>query len=138
MDPTGDATASQQDLYSLQDLGITSINLNPQSKATASNGNIILDDSTFTWQGGATGDIAGVELIYNPTSFASTINTPSPTSAPDALTTAVNSLASDAAGVSLTTTDQNADPTTTLFGVDAQSATLDAVPASAALTQHPA
>jgi hypothetical protein len=35
-----------------------------------SNGNIILNDSTFTWNNGQTGDIAGVSLAFSAGSAA--------------------------------------------------------------------
>ena len=100
VDPTGDAQFNSQDLHSLQDLGITSIDLSPQNESAAANGNIILNDSSFTWKGGASGDIAGVELFYNPSSFADTLGASAPATAPDALTAAVNDIAATQAGAS--------------------------------------
>ena len=66
VDPTANAQFQPQDLYTLQDLGITSINLAATPENRNSNGNVIEADSAFTWDGGVTGDIADVALSYTP------------------------------------------------------------------------
>jgi len=66
VDTTGDGDFQSNELHSLDQLDITSINLNAESVNQVNNGNIILDDSTFSYSDGTTGDIAGVDLIYNP------------------------------------------------------------------------
>ncbi|AMP13279.1 beta strand repeat-containing protein [Collimonas pratensis] len=73
VDLTGDANAKQATLYSLDQLGITSINLSSTivNDSSSGNGNMILNDSTFTWKNGIKGDIAGVDLAYNPNVVAS-------------------------------------------------------------------
>ncbi|AMP15467.1 hypothetical protein [Collimonas pratensis] len=71
VDPTGDANFKQGQLETLDQLGITSINLNSATENVDNNRNTILNDSTFTWKSGSTGDIAGVNLMFNPSSVAS-------------------------------------------------------------------
>ncbi|MFJ2986621.1 beta strand repeat-containing protein [Collimonas sp. NPDC087041] len=66
VDPTGTANFQKGQLESLDQLGITSINLNSTAEKVNSNGNTILNDSSFTWKNGASGDIAGVDLAFNP------------------------------------------------------------------------
>lgn len=66
IDQNGDATYQQGELMTLDQLGIASINLKSAAEQVNSNGNTILNDSTFTWNNGATGDIAGVDLALNP------------------------------------------------------------------------
>jgi trimeric autotransporter adhesin len=66
VDAAGNGDFQSNQLYSLDQLGITSINLNAEQVNEENNGNVILDDSTFTYSNGTTGDIAGVDLIYNP------------------------------------------------------------------------
>jgi hypothetical protein len=53
-------------LFSLDQLGITSINLKATQMNQDSNGNAIVADSTFTWKNGGTGDIAGVNFVNAP------------------------------------------------------------------------
>ena len=55
----------------LDQLGIASINLNSTSEQVNNNGNTILNDSTFTWNNGIAGDIAGVNLMFNSNAVAS-------------------------------------------------------------------
>ncbi|WP_062117225.1 beta strand repeat-containing protein [Collimonas pratensis] len=71
VDPTGDANFQQGELYSLSQLGISSINLNSTAEQVNNKGNTILNDSTFTWNNGTTGDIAGVDLAFNQNAVAS-------------------------------------------------------------------
>jgi hypothetical protein len=66
VDTTGTGQFRSGQLYSLDQLGITSINLNGKRVNQDNNGNQILVDSTFTWANGSTGDIAGVNLMFNP------------------------------------------------------------------------
>ncbi|WP_410210319.1 hypothetical protein [Aquirhabdus sp.] len=63
-DGTGHFNAGQ--LHSLDQLGIKSINLNSSHVNQDNNGNTILDNSTFTWANGMQGEIAGVNLAFNP------------------------------------------------------------------------
>ena len=65
VDTTGTGQFESGQLYSLSQLGITSINLDAGAVNLDSNGNQILTDSTFTRADGSTGDIAGVNLMYN-------------------------------------------------------------------------
>src|SRR5450830_1438648 len=73
VDPTGDANFQQGQLYSLSQLGISSVNLASTAEQVNSNGNTILNDSTFTWNNGTTGDIAGVNLAFNPNAVENTV-----------------------------------------------------------------
>jgi trimeric autotransporter adhesin len=66
VDQNGSGNSTPDSLYSMAQLGITSINLNALAVAQNSNGNTILADSTFTFADGTTGDIAGVDLVSNP------------------------------------------------------------------------
>ncbi|SIO61495.1 beta strand repeat-containing protein [Paraburkholderia phenazinium] len=59
-------------LFTLGQLGISSINLNATAEEVSQNGNIILANSTFTRTDGSTGDVAGVALQFNPGSIQST------------------------------------------------------------------
>jgi hypothetical protein len=70
VDPTGNANFAEGKLESLDQLGITSINLNSIAEDISSNGNTILNDSTFAWNNGATGDIAGIDLAFDPNAVA--------------------------------------------------------------------
>lgn len=74
VDPTGDANFQQGQLYSLSQLGISSIDLNSTVEQINNNGNTILNDSTFTWNNGTTGDIAGVNLAFNPNAVANSVS----------------------------------------------------------------
>ena len=70
VDQSGTAAFNSGSLYSMAQLGITSINLGALQVDQNSNGNTILDDSTFTFANGTTGDIAGVDLVSNPNAVA--------------------------------------------------------------------
>ncbi|MEW6340291.1 MAG: hypothetical protein AB1704_06380, partial [Pseudomonadota bacterium] len=59
-------------LFTLGQLGISSINLNATAEEVSQNGNVILANSTFTRTDGSTGDVAGVALQFNPGSIQST------------------------------------------------------------------
>src|SRR5450830_849796 len=74
VDPTGDANFQQGQLYSLSQLGISSVNLASTAEQVNSNGNTILNDSTFTWNNGTTGDIAGVNLAFNPNAVENSVS----------------------------------------------------------------
>ncbi|MDR6475163.1 hypothetical protein J2778_002663, partial [Paraburkholderia graminis] len=65
VDTTGTGQFQSGQLYSLSQLGITSINLDGTQVNRDSNGNQILVDSTFAYADGTTGDIAGVNLMFN-------------------------------------------------------------------------
>jgi hypothetical protein len=62
VDATGTAQFDSSSLISLDKLGVVSINLGAQRVNRDSNGNTIVDVSTFAWADGSTGDIAGVGL----------------------------------------------------------------------------
>ncbi|CAB3746105.1 beta strand repeat-containing protein [Paraburkholderia humisilvae] len=66
VDTTGTGQFQSGQLVSLDQLGITSIDLNAQQINQGNNGNTVEADSTFTWANGTTGDIAGVKLDYTP------------------------------------------------------------------------
>ncbi len=70
VDAAGTAQFQSGELVTLDQLGITSINLNATMTDQSNNGNIILDQSTFTTVGGGTGDIAGVGLVGSDSSSA--------------------------------------------------------------------
>ncbi|PFH10884.1 hypothetical protein BCF11_3318 [Collimonas sp. PA-H2] len=94
VDPTGNANFQQGKLESLKQLGIASINLDSTAEKINSNGNTILNDTTFSWKNGKTGDIAGVSLTFDPSTVAST-NTKTgdaASSAPQALSGSLNHL----------------------------------------------
>ncbi|AEK62498.1 hypothetical protein [Collimonas fungivorans] len=81
VDPNGDANFQQGELYSLNQLGISSINLNTAAEQLNNNGNTILNESTFTWVDGTIGHLAGVNLAYQ---ALASLN-PSPTARVNAL-----------------------------------------------------
>ena len=62
VDATGTAQSAASSLISLSQLGIVSIDLAATRVNQDSNGNTIVDQSTFTWADGHTGNIAGVGL----------------------------------------------------------------------------
>jgi hypothetical protein len=64
VDTTGTGDFHSDQLYTLGQLGITSINLNAANVQENSNGNTILADSSFTRSDGSSGDIAGVALRF--------------------------------------------------------------------------
>jgi hypothetical protein len=66
VDTTGTGQFQNGQLYSLDQLGITSLDLGGTKVNQDNNGNQILVDSTFTYADGNTGDIAGVNLMFNP------------------------------------------------------------------------
>jgi hypothetical protein len=70
VDKTGSGAFSSGSLYTLAQLGITAIDLNPTQVNKNNNGNTILVDGTFTRKDGSTGDIAGVNLLSNPSVVA--------------------------------------------------------------------
>lgn len=65
-DTTGTGQFQSGQLYTLDQLGIAGINLDATHISQDSNGNTILDDGTYTRADGTTGDIAGVNLMFNP------------------------------------------------------------------------
>jgi len=73
VDSTGTGDFHSDQLVTLGQLGITSINLNTVNVQRDSNGNTILADSSFTRSDGSSGDIAGVALRFasSPASAAS-------------------------------------------------------------------
>lgn len=66
VDTTGTGQFQQGQLMSLDQLGIASINLNGAQVNQNSNGNENLTASTFTRTDGSTGNMAGVNLMYQP------------------------------------------------------------------------
>jgi hypothetical protein len=66
VDAAGIGNYSSSSLYTLAQLGITSINLNAAQESQNSNGNTIVADSTFTFANGSTGDISGVNFVNAP------------------------------------------------------------------------
>ncbi|WP_181925917.1 hypothetical protein [Cupriavidus taiwanensis] len=65
-DTTGTGQFQSGQLYTLDQLGIAGINLDATHISQDSNGNTILDDGTYTRADGTTGDIAEVNLMFNP------------------------------------------------------------------------
>jgi trimeric autotransporter adhesin len=78
VDNSGSGNFESEQLETLDKLGITSINLDFTSENQDNNGNTLLADSTFTWANGTTGDIAGVNLLYNPNSIQPQSSKPNP------------------------------------------------------------
>jgi hypothetical protein len=74
VDPTGAGDFHSDQLYTLGQLGITSINLNAADVKRNSSGNTILADSSFTRSDGTRGDIAGVEFASEPANSAASAN----------------------------------------------------------------
>ena len=62
----GNGVFNAKDLFTLSQLGITSINLDATTVDEASNGNTIAAESTFTYANGSEGSIAAVDLSFNP------------------------------------------------------------------------
>jgi hypothetical protein len=65
VDTTGTGDFHSDQLYTLGQLGITSINLRAADVQRDSNGNTIVADSSFTRSDGTSGDIAGVALRFS-------------------------------------------------------------------------
>jgi hypothetical protein len=63
VDEKGTAKFSGKDLYSLDQLGISSINLNTTTVNENNHGNTIINHATFTFSDGRTGELASVELV---------------------------------------------------------------------------
>ncbi|NWB99497.1 hypothetical protein HX882_26760 [Pseudomonas gingeri] len=72
VDTTGSAQFDSGSLYSLDQLGITSIKLGATAVSLDSNGNTILDQSSYTKNDGTHGVIDGVSLVFNANNTAST------------------------------------------------------------------
>ncbi|MEX8519441.1 MAG: hypothetical protein AB3X44_13100, partial [Leptothrix sp. (in: b-proteobacteria)] len=66
IDSTGTASFNARDLYTMDQLGISSINLDTVQTGRVDHGNIVLDDGQFTWSDGRLGDISGVNLLSLP------------------------------------------------------------------------
>ncbi|MBR8182511.1 S-layer family protein [Burkholderia ambifaria] len=73
VDTTGTGQFQRGQLMSLDQLGITSLNLDGEQVNRDSNGNQILVDSSFTRADGSTGDVAGVSLMNNPNATANPV-----------------------------------------------------------------
>ena len=74
VDSAGNGSFAAGSLKSMDQIGIASINLNSTHLNQNQNNNTILDDSSFTWQSGAVGDIAGVDFYFR----ASSVSNPPP------------------------------------------------------------
>ncbi|WP_322086059.1 hypothetical protein [Burkholderia sp. BCC1999] len=74
VDTTGTGQFQTGQLKSLDQLGITSLNLDGTQANRNNNGNQILTNSTFTRADGSTGDIAGVNLMYDPGATADKVD----------------------------------------------------------------
>ncbi len=79
VDSAGNASFAAGSLKTMDQIGIASININATHVNQNQNNNTILDDSTFTWKTGGTGDIAGVDFNYH---AASVVTAPAPAPAP--------------------------------------------------------
>ncbi len=64
VDQNGDAVAQPGELQSFEQLGIASIDLRSSPQASDNHGNTIRSVSTFSWNDGSTGNIAGVDLAF--------------------------------------------------------------------------
>ncbi|MCP4410961.1 MAG: hypothetical protein GY808_00070, partial [Gammaproteobacteria bacterium] len=60
-----DGYSDDSELFSLQEIGISSINLNPSESGQVVNGNTIIRTSSFTRSDGATGEIGDISLQSN-------------------------------------------------------------------------
>jgi hypothetical protein len=65
----GDGVFQSGDLYSMSALGIAAIDLDPTTVNSADNGNTILQESTFVFTNGSTGDLASVYLNFDANNF---------------------------------------------------------------------
>ncbi len=68
VDNAGTGAFTSGSLMTMDQIGIASINLNSTHVNQNQNNNTILDDSTFTWKSGGTGDIAGVDFNFHSSS----------------------------------------------------------------------
>jgi hypothetical protein len=68
VDTTGTGIFNPDDLFTMDQLGISSINLSADHVNASNNGNTILDESTFTFTDGKVGAIAGVGLAFQTSS----------------------------------------------------------------------
>jgi hypothetical protein len=75
VDQSGTGQFNAGSLYGMAQLGIASIDLRARRVNQNDHGNTILDDSSFTRTDGTTGDIAGVNLSFNPMSNLNTVQT---------------------------------------------------------------
>lgn len=75
VDQGGTGQFNAGSLYGMAQLGIASIDLRARHMNQNDHGNTILDDSSFTRSDGTTGDIAGVNLSFNPMSNLNTVQT---------------------------------------------------------------
>jgi hypothetical protein len=76
VDTSGTGNFQSGQLETLDQLGITSINLDAAAENQDSNENTIVADSSFTFANGCTGDIAGVSLAFNPNAVLNQPSTP--------------------------------------------------------------
>ena len=79
VDPNGSGVFAAGSLMTMDQVGISSINVNASHVGQLQNNNTILDDSRFTWNNGTTGDIAGVDFNFH----ANTVTTYEPPDPPD-------------------------------------------------------
>jgi hypothetical protein len=103
IDAAGTGSFQSGQLYSLDQLGIASINLDAAPENEDSNGNTILADSSFTWADGAKGDIAGVSLAFDPKEVQGQTSSPNSV-ANNSLDSLISSMASFGAPASAQTT----------------------------------
>jgi len=71
VDNSASGAVSGSSLSTIDSLGISSISLASSHVNSVDNGNKILDESTFTWAAGGTGDIAGVGFAFDSTDVLS-------------------------------------------------------------------
>jgi hypothetical protein len=76
IDSAGNGTFVAGSLKTMDQMGIASISLHSTHLNQNQNNNTILDDSTFTWKTGGTGDIAGMDFNYHAASVQ--VSTPKP------------------------------------------------------------
>jgi hypothetical protein len=83
----GDGVFQSGDLYSMSALGIAAIDLDPTTVNATDNGNTILQESTFVFTNGSTGDLASVFLNFDAdNTYGSGLTTINGTSGNDTLT----------------------------------------------------
>jgi hypothetical protein len=110
VDSTGTGDFHSDQLVTLGQLGITSINLNAANVQENSNGNTIVADSSFTRSDGSSGDIAGVALVFAPGPANANVN---PAAQLQQLISAMAGFAAPAGGVlPMIANNQNSPPIT--------------------------
>jgi hypothetical protein len=87
IDNTGSGTQNAKSLLTLEQLGIASISLDANNINQVHNGNRFLYDATFTGKDGGIGDIASVDLAYDPNAILKSRSAPQATLAASVPTT---------------------------------------------------